>query len=69
VRERTGRALDEFEEQDLSQWSNIKALQCPEWKGRFRKKVGHYRIIFGKFQDRGVVEVSAILLRAKDTYR
>src|ERR1022692_937161 len=40
VRERIVRAIDEFEEKDDSQWSNIKALQGPEWKGRLRKKVG-----------------------------
>jgi len=27
-------AIDEFEEKDDSQWSNIKALQGAEWKGR-----------------------------------
>lgn len=69
LRERMKRAIDEFEQKDESQWSNVKALQGPEWKGRFRKKVGPYRIIFRKFHDRGVVEISAILIRSKDTYR
>jgi mRNA-degrading endonuclease RelE of RelBE toxin-antitoxin system len=69
VRERMEHAIDEFEEKDDSQWSNIKALQGPEWKGRLRKKVGPYRIIFRKFPDRAVVEISAILLRSKHTYR
>ncbi len=41
----------------------------PEWKGRFRKRVGAYRIIFRKFPDRGFVEISAILVKSKDTYR
>jgi len=69
VRERIEHALDELEERDDSQWSNIKALQGPEWKGRMRKTVGPYRIIFVKFPARGVVEISAILIRSKDTYR
>jgi mRNA-degrading endonuclease RelE of RelBE toxin-antitoxin system len=69
VRERMEHAIDELEEQDDSQWSNVKALQGPEWKGRLRKKVGPYRIIFRKFPDRGVVEISAILIKSKDTYR
>ena len=69
VRERLERAIDEFEAKDDSQWSNVKALQGTEWKGRLRKRVGPYRIIFRKFPDRGTVEVSAILLKAKDTYR
>jgi hypothetical protein len=34
-----------------------------------RKTVGPYRIIFMKFPARGVVEISAILIRSKDTYR
>ena len=69
VRQRITRAIDEFEEKDDSQWSNIKALQGPEWKGRLRKKVGPYRIIFIKYPDRGTVEISAILLKSKGTYR
>jgi mRNA-degrading endonuclease RelE of RelBE toxin-antitoxin system len=69
VRERIEHAIDELEERDDSQWSNIKALQGPEWKGRMRKTVGPFRIIFMKFPARGVVEISAILIRSKDTYR
>src|SRR5579872_14743 len=44
VRERLQRAIDEFEEKDDSLWSNLKALQGPEWKGRMRKTLGPYRI-------------------------
>ena len=69
VRERIEHAIDEFEERDDSQWSNIKALQGAEWKGRLRKKVGSYRIIFRKYPGRGALEISAILIRSKDTYR
>jgi len=69
VRDRISRAIDEFESIDDSQWSNIKALQGPEWKGRLRKRVGPYRIVFRKFPDRGVVGISAILVRSKGTYR
>jgi hypothetical protein len=63
------RAIDDFEEKDDSLWSNIKALQGAEWKGRLRKKIGPYRIIFMKFPGRGMVEISAILLESKDTYQ
>jgi mRNA-degrading endonuclease RelE of RelBE toxin-antitoxin system len=69
VRERIEHAIDEFEENDDSQWSNVKALQGPPWKGRLRKRIGAYRIIFIKYPDRGVVEISAILIKSKDTYR
>jgi mRNA-degrading endonuclease RelE of RelBE toxin-antitoxin system len=57
VRDRIERAIEEFEEKDDSQWSNIKALQGSEWKGRFRKRVGAYRIIFRKCPDRSVVDL------------
>ncbi len=69
IRDRIEHAIDEFEEKDDSQWSNIKALQGPEWKGRLRKRLGPYRIIFRKFPERAVVEISAILVKSKDTYR
>jgi mRNA-degrading endonuclease RelE of RelBE toxin-antitoxin system len=69
VRDRIERAIDEFETKDDSQWSNIKKLKGSEWKGRYRKRVGAYRIIFRKYPERGVLEISAILIRSKDTYR
>ena len=69
AQERLQKAIDEFEQRDEAQWSNIKALQGPALKGRFRKKVGPFRIMFRKFPEHGVVEISAILLRSKDTYR
>jgi mRNA-degrading endonuclease RelE of RelBE toxin-antitoxin system len=69
VRDRIEHAIDEFEEKDDSQWSNVKALQGSQWKGRLRKRVGAYRIIFMKYPDRSLVEISAILIKSKDTYR
>jgi mRNA-degrading endonuclease RelE of RelBE toxin-antitoxin system len=69
IRDRLERAIDEFETKDDSQWSNIKVLKGSEWKGRYRKRVGAYRIIFRKYPERGVLEISAILIRSKDTYR
>jgi mRNA-degrading endonuclease RelE of RelBE toxin-antitoxin system len=69
VRDRIEHAIDEFEEQDDSQWSNIKALQGSQWRGRLRKRVGDYRIFLRKFPDRGVVEISAVLIKSKDTYQ
>ncbi len=69
VRDRLEHAIDELEANDDSQWSNIKALQGPQWKGRLRKRIGEYRIILRKFPDRGIVEISAILIKSKETYR
>ena len=39
IRDRLEHAIDQLEQNDDSQWSNVKALQGIEWKGRFRKKV------------------------------
>ena len=69
VRERIERAIDEFETKDEAEWSNVKALHGLDWKGRLRKKVGPYHIIFKKYSERGTLEISAILIRSKDTYR
>ena len=69
VRDRLAQAIEEFQETEERQWSNIKALHGPEWKGLFRKKVGPYRIIFEKFHDRAVVHILEILIRSKDTCR
>jgi mRNA-degrading endonuclease RelE of RelBE toxin-antitoxin system len=69
VQERLARAIDDLESKDDSQWSNVKALQGPQWKGLFRKKVGSYRIIFQEFPSRGLVEIAAILIKSKDTYK
>lgn len=69
MRDRLERAIDEFEAKDDTQWSNVKALQGAQWKGRYRRKVGPYRIIFRKFPERGVAEISAILIKSKDTYK
>ena len=68
TRKRVERAIDELEENDDSLWSNMKALQGPEWKGRYRKRVGNYRIILRKFPERAVAEISAILIKSKSTY-
>lgn len=69
VRMRMERAIDELEKKDDTEWSNVKALQGPGWKGRFRKRVGGYRIIFRKFPERAAVEISAVLIKSKGTYR
>jgi mRNA-degrading endonuclease RelE of RelBE toxin-antitoxin system len=69
ARERLERAIDELDQKDDSEWSNIKALQGNKWKGRLRKRVGPYRLIFRKYPERGVLEISAVLIKSNDTYR
>ena len=67
VRERLASAIDEMESDPFR--SNVKALKGPAWKGRYRKRVGSYRIIFTADQQRKRVDISAILIRSKGTYR
>ena len=44
LHDRLAQAFDELETDPFR--SNIKALKGPKWKGRYRKRVGPYRIIF-----------------------
>jgi mRNA-degrading endonuclease RelE of RelBE toxin-antitoxin system len=44
-------------------------LKGSEWKGRFRKRVGPYRIIFALDRKTLTVAVSAIFIRSEKTYR
>jgi mRNA-degrading endonuclease RelE of RelBE toxin-antitoxin system len=64
---RIERAIDEMEENPFA--GDVKALQGPEWKGRYRKRVGPYRIIFAADRKAFAVAVSAILIRSEKTYR
>lgn len=64
---RIERAIDEMEVDPFS--GDVKALQGAEWKGRYRKRVGPYRIIFTANHKTGTVAVSAILIRSEKTYR
>jgi mRNA-degrading endonuclease RelE of RelBE toxin-antitoxin system len=67
ARERLRRAIDTMEEDPFR--SNVKPLKGPEWAGRYRKKVGPYRIIFMPNHAIRTVAISAILTRSKGTYR
>ena len=60
-------AIDEMEENPFA--GDIKALKGPEWKGRYRKRVGPYRIIFTVDHKIKAVAISAILIRSGKTYR
>jgi mRNA-degrading endonuclease RelE of RelBE toxin-antitoxin system len=48
---------------------DVKPLKGPEWKGRYRKRVGSYRIIFSVDHKVKLVAISAILIRSGKTYR
>ena len=47
----------------------VKPLKGKEFKGRFRKVSGRYRIIFSPIHASHTVEVLLVLLRNKQTYR
>jgi mRNA-degrading endonuclease RelE of RelBE toxin-antitoxin system len=48
---------------------DVKPLKGKGWKGRYRKRIGRYRIIFAPMHSQHIVEVSQILLRSEKTYR
>jgi mRNA-degrading endonuclease RelE of RelBE toxin-antitoxin system len=48
---------------------DVKPLKGPEWKDRFRKHVGAYRIIFTVDHKAATVAISAILIRSEKTCR
>jgi mRNA-degrading endonuclease RelE of RelBE toxin-antitoxin system len=64
--ERIVRAIDELEADPLQ--GDVRPLRGRH-QGRYRKRVGRYRIIFRLRQDERVVEISAILTRDDHTYR
>ena len=48
---------------------DVIALKGKEWKGRYRKRAGQYRIIFQLNRIGHTVEVSAVVPRSEKTYR
>ena len=61
------RAIDEMESDPMA--GDVTPLKGSEWKGRFRKRVGPYRIIFALDRKTLTVAVSAIFIRSEKTYR
>jgi mRNA-degrading endonuclease RelE of RelBE toxin-antitoxin system len=61
------RAIDRMEQDPFA--GNVKSLKGPQWEGRCRRRVGNYRIIFTVDHQARRVEISAILIRSKKTYR
>ena len=64
---RLAHAIDEMEANPMA--GDVKPLKGPEWKGRYRKRVGPYRIIFSLDHKVRAVAISAILIRSGKTYR
>jgi mRNA interferase RelE/StbE len=64
--ERIARAIDELEADPFR--GDVLPLRG-RYQGRYRKRVGRYRIIFRLRHDERIVEISAILSRDERTYR
>jgi mRNA-degrading endonuclease RelE of RelBE toxin-antitoxin system len=67
VQRRIARAIDELETDPFR--GDVIPLKGGRWQGRYRKRVGRYRIIFLLQHAERIVEISAILLRNEQTYR
>lgn len=67
VQRRIGRAIDELEADPFR--GDVIPLKGRRWQGRYRKRVGRYRLIFVLHHAERIVEVSAILLRDEHTYQ
>lgn len=50
-------------------WGDVKALDGPEWKGVFRRRLGSYRLLFAVNQSSHLVTILRISIRSKKTYR
>jgi mRNA-degrading endonuclease RelE of RelBE toxin-antitoxin system len=67
MQRRVARAIDGLEVDPLR--GDVIPLKGRRWQGRYRKRVGRYRIIFSLDHDNRIVAISAILLRDESTYR
>lgn len=66
-RMRIVRAIDELERDPLA--GDVIPLKGSQWSGRYRKRVGSYRIIFTIDRVAMTVAISNILVRSEKTYR
>ena len=62
-----GRVIDRMQQNPFQ--GDVQPLKGRRWQGRYRKRVGRYRLIFIPFHQQQIVEISAILLRDEKTYR
>jgi mRNA-degrading endonuclease RelE of RelBE toxin-antitoxin system len=62
-----GRAIDRMEQDPFQ--GDVQPLKGKKWQGRYRKRVGRYRLIFIPYHNEHLVEISAILRRDEKAYR
>jgi len=67
IQKRVARVLTEMAVDPFH--GNVKALQGPEWKGAFRRRIGDYRVVFTADQAQSTVVIQQISLRSGATYR
>ena len=67
IQKRVARVLTEMAADPFH--GNVKALQGPDWKGVFRRRIGDYRILFTVDQAQNTVVIQQISLRSGATYR
>jgi len=62
-----GKAIDRMQIDPFQ--GDVQPLKGKKWQGRYRKRIGRYRLIFIPYHEDHVVAISAILLRNEKTYR
>ena len=67
LQQRIGDAIDQMGNDPFR--GNVKPLKGRQWKGRYRKAVGRYRLIFTPYYSEHRIEISQILIRSEKTYR
>lgn len=67
AQQQIARAIDGLEIDPFR--GDVISLKGKHWSGRYRKRVGRYRIIFTLHHDTHTIEISAILRRDEHTYR
>jgi mRNA-degrading endonuclease RelE of RelBE toxin-antitoxin system len=61
------RAIDRMQRDPFQGY--VQPLKGRKWQGRYRQRVGRYRLIFIPYRRERIAEISAILLRNEQTYR
>ena len=62
-----GKAIDRMQTDSFQ--GDVQPLKGKKWQGRYRKRLGRYRLIFIPFHQQRMIEISAILLHNEQTYR
>ena len=61
-----GKAIERMQTDPFQ--GDVQPLKGKKWQGRYRKRVGRYRLIFIPYHQQHIIEISAILLRNEQIY-